>query len=192
MNSLFLFYWLGWLIVIIVYFFVERIHMRNYFLYTMFLIMLLIHVYVPLYGNLHVTGAFIVLCISTFYYYIQLQLSYYDIFVTITVIFCYLALLLWEKVAPIWFVMNPIVMIPLIVCALITMLTTSFSKQIAITMFGLPIGQLLFGYILVDYGLSEQQGGQHFFVFVFTHILILITFYIIALLFQRKKTNITY
>src|SRR5699024_717833 len=146
MDGLFLFNWIGWFIVIIIYFFVDGIYLRYYFLYTMFLIMLLIHVYVPIFGQMYVTGAFIVLCLSAFYYYIRLQLSYYDIFVTITVIFCYLALLLWEKIAPIWFVMTPLMMIPLIVCTLITMFITSFSKRVAIAVFGLTVGQLLFGY----------------------------------------------
>lgn len=192
MNGQFLFYWLSWFMVIIVYFFVQRSYIRDYFLYTLFLIMLLIHVYIPLFGHMYVTGSFIVLCISALFYFIRLQLSYYDIFVTITVIFCYLGLLLWEKVAPIWFVMNPVMMIPLIVCTLILILVTSFPKRIAISLLGLAIGHLLFGYILLEYGLSERQGGHPFFILVFIHILMLIICHIVTLLLQRMKTYIPY
>lgn len=189
MDELFLFYWYGWILIIIIYFFVNNVEAKYFFLYSMFLILLLVHTNIQLFGQINVSGALIVLFISTFYYYFRLQFSFYDIFVTVTVIFCYNALLIWKKIAPIWFVMSPLIMMPLIVCTIITLLISSLYKQVAVAMMGLSIGQLLSAYILVEYGLFEQQGNLYFFTIFFSHILFLIVFRLTGQLYRFVITN---
>lgn len=192
MNELFLFHWLSWLLIIIVFFFVSLPKAKQFFLYTLFLIMLSVHLDVYFFNEIETSVAFIILMIAAFIYYAQLQFSFYDIIVTLIVIISYVALLLWENVSPIWFVMNPLLMISLIVCSLVMMLTQSLAKRISIVMLGLPIGQLLFTFILMSYGLYERLGGFTFFITLFSHIILLLLVGVVEMLRRRLKINITY
>lgn len=192
MDELFLFHWLGWLLIIIIYFFTNSVRTKYYYLYTMFLILLFIHMKIYIFLQIELTLAFIVLMMSAFVFYVQLRMSFYDVFVTLTVVVSYVALLIWENVSPIWFVVHPMLMIPLIVCTLVIVLNESFVKRIAIVMLGLTIGQLLFNLILTSYGLYELLGGLTFFIMLFSHILLLFIVRTVSILKRIFNINITY
>lgn len=190
MDEVFLFYWLGWLLVIIVYFFIEE-H-KYLFLYTLFLMMICIDLNITLFGQMTINAAFIVLFISSFIYYARLHVTYQDLIVALIIIFCYIALSLWEKLTPIWFIVHPLLMIPIIIVWLVIMISKGVSTQLARIAISLSIGQFLFGFILISYGLHEQLVERSFFIMFFIHVLVLLIFRIIKLFFRLIKINVTY
>jgi len=192
MNEPFLFYWPGWLIIIIVYFFIDENKAKYFFLYTMFLIILLIDVNVSIFGEVNISASFIVLFISSLLYYATLSFSYYDLFVTITVIFGYMASLIWGKIAPIWFVIHPQLMIPLFIGAAVIILCRTFQHQIATVMISLTIGQFLFGLIVISYRLHEYLVEQYFFTMLFILILFLLVIQLFTLFIRFLKMKITF
>lgn len=173
MNELFLFYWFSWIIVIIVYFFYENRYGTKLLLYTLFLTMICVHLSISLFEVVTINVSFMILFISSFLYYAQFRFSYYDFFVVLTVIFCYGALLVWKMITPIWFVIHPMLFIPLSVLTIIVMFINLLSKQIAVIMVSLSIAQLMFDLILLSYGLHDYLGKTDFFIMLWIHFLLL-------------------
>lgn len=188
MNDLFLFYWLGWLLILITYFFIER--NKYFYLSVLFIVMSSFKIYITWFDSLTMNLAFLCLLISSFFYYGKLPFSMKRNFISFTILFGYVALLFWKKIAPVWFVVDPMISIPFIISLLVIGLYKGLENQIAIVSLSLTIGQLLFIIILNSYYLYENLAERSFFIMFFIQILLLIVSHAITYIYQFLKVKL--
>lgn len=109
---------------------------------------------------------------------------------TFTLMICYVALLMWEKIAPIWYIVSSTILIPFLISFIIILLVNALLEQIAIALVGLSIGQLVFGLILMSYQLHHVVAETHFFINLNISILFIIAFHLFRnTLFQMKQSS---
>lgn len=190
MNEIFLFYWFSWLFVVIVYFFMETY--KYYFLFLLFFIMLTININVTLNKQIHINVAFFILFIGAVLFYAYLSFTYTELFTILIVSFSYTALLLWEKVTPIWFIIHPLLMIPLINGFMISWMNKVIIRQIMIATISLSLSHLLFGFILIIYRLSGQVVEIDFFIMLFNQISLLLLLQMFMIIWRYVKMNISF
>lgn len=189
LNEIFLFFWLGWLLIIVVYFFVET--NKRFFIVTVCLLMLFIQEKIVIFPPLSLHVSFIVLCCSVLLFYAKLSFAYRHIGKTLMIALIYAALLLWEKVTPVWFVMSPLLIIPFILGVITVFLSKHVKTQIVLSVLGFCIGQLAFGYLLYHYQLHDELVPLTFFNLLFIHLLFLLLFQFITILYRLFKINVT-
>lgn len=186
MNEQFIFFWLSWLFVIIVYFFMEQRKTKHFFLFTLFLSIIFINNTITFFPYLTMSISFSIFFIASLIYNLRMPLNIYDLFVTTTISFTYVALLLWGKVAPIWFVIHPYLMIPLIITIFILILHETLIKQIAIISISLSVGQFIYVIILVRYQLQSNL-DESFFIYVYIALLFLVITHLLSSFFNLIK-----
>jgi|SRR5690625_1560702 len=187
MYEQFLFYWFIWIIFIIVAFFMEKGKHRSFLLFWILSILLFSSFTVQI-NELKINSAVIILIIGAIIFYVQCNLKFLFFLATFNVMICYVALLIWEKITPIWFFMPSYMQIPFMMVIMITIVLDIFYEQIAVTLLGFTLGQLLFELILFAYGLNDIVGAEIYFIHLSVIVLFLITLRYIHLIIHKCTT----
>src|SRR5690625_1560870 len=98
MNEQFLFYWLSWLLIISVYFFMQKRNVKYLFLTVLFITIITVDWKVTLFDYMYISIAYIVIFISSLCYYARFRISFYHIAVTLTIMIGFVALLILVKI----------------------------------------------------------------------------------------------
>lgn len=192
MEEIYLFSWLSWLLIIIVYFFMKKNWQSYFFLSLIFVVIITINIQVNLFDQLFVNLAFIIALLSAFLYYACYPLSTYHLLTSFMFIFAYVALFLWEKLTPVWFIIDPQLMISFILVFLLVFVCKDANFHVAIASFGVLIGQFVFDLILIRYGLHMQIGSLLSFNILYTVLIMLLIFYLISELIHYFKRKLMY
>mgnify|MGYP001243167100 CR=1 FL=1 len=189
MNEQFLFYWLSWLLVIIVFFFMNQSKTKSFFLFTLFLVIIFINDTVTIFPYQTISISFVILTVFALIYFVSTSLNIYDLFATLTIIVAYTALLLWAKVAPIWFVIHPYLLVPILIYIFISSLYDQLTKQVVSVSLSLTIGHYIYGVILFQYQLKSNV-NESFFIYLYITILLLILSQLMAVIIKFVKRKI--
>lgn len=192
MEEVYLFYWLSWLLIIIVYFFMEKTWLSYYFLCILFIVIATINIEITILSHLSVNIAFTMTLFAAFLYYARFPLTTYHLLVTFMFVFAYVALLLWEKVTPVWFIIDPQLIIPFILTFLLIFVCKDAYLRVATALLGVMMGQLLFDLVVIRYGLSMQIGPLFSFNILYTLIIMLLVFHLLRESVQYYKRKILY
>ncbi|HZW68623.1 MAG TPA: hypothetical protein VFF20_08480 [Pseudogracilibacillus sp.] len=192
MEENYLFYWLSWLLIIIVYFFMKKSWQTYFFLSILFILIMTVNVQVNVFAQLSVNIAFIIALLTAFLYYAHFTLSTYHLLTSFMFIFAYVALLLWGKISPVWFIMDLRVMIPLILASLLIFVCKDANLRLATALFGVLIGQFIFDLILIRYRLHMQIGSLFSFNMLYTIIVMLLISYLISESLHYLKQKLMY
>lgn len=151
MNDTVLFYWFLWLFFIIIYFFLDKSNVRL-FLIVWVLLMIVFRLYAfEAIFSVNLSYSFIILFVGSFLFFSIYSYSVYEYAFTFTLMIGYMALLIWEKVTPIWFFISSPFVIAIIVGLLAFYFIEPISKQIAIVIFSMTIGYTLVHITLLSY-----------------------------------------
>lgn len=189
MNEQFLFYWLSWLLVIIVFFFMNQSKTKSFFLFTLFLVIIFINDTVTIFPYQTISISFVILTVFALIYFVSTSLNIYDLFATLTISVAYTALLLWAKVAPIWFVIHPYLLVPILIYIFISSLYDQLTKQVVSVSLSLTIGHYIYGVILFQYQLKSNV-NESFFIYLYITILLLILSQLMAVIIKFVKRKI--
>lgn len=167
------FYWVSWLIWILLTFFRVYRYNRYIIMSWLFLLMITFSSYINIFGY-DLSIAFFLLLIGSMVLYIQSPISFRFIFVTFTIMIAYLTLRIWEIMAPIWFFMPSIILIPLIISLGTIILINEFTQRISQMLLGISIGELFYSLILNGYYLNNVIVSSLYFDYLAVMVLIIL------------------
>lgn len=168
----------------------EKQSLKTFFLYWTFFVIIGINVYISLFNSLEISFSFVILIIGSLIYYVMFPLSIYKLVTTFTLMVWYVALLMWEKITPVWYIVSSTILIPFFISFIIILLVKPLLEQLAIVLVGLSIGQLVFGFILISYQLHHVLAEIHFFIYLYISILFIIVFHFLQdILLQMKQRS---
>lgn len=188
MFEKFLYYWLLWIIFIIVAFFMDTSRKRLYLLIWLLLV-IICSPYDITFNKIELSVAFLMLLIGTIIFFAIESVTWYKFFVSFTLMLCYISLLIWEKITPVWFFMPSYFLIPFLMVILILLLVRKFYDRLSVALVGVAFGQFIYELLLISYKLHDVIGDE----IVFIHISLIILFITIMNFFQfifYKLTNI--
>jgi len=188
MNELFLFHWLSWLLIIVVYFFMQH-RVKYLFLVLLCSFILTITIDITIFEQMTMSLAYILLSLSSLIFLSRFQLSFYRYVVMVTITTAYIALLLWHKLMPVWFVIHAYLLIPIIVTLLTVILIEPYVLQIAVTTFTLTFGQFMYCIILFSYSLTGALFTYSFFIMFYISMVCLFIYYLIRTSFVAYRTR---
>lgn len=190
MNEPFMFYWFSWFYVVIVYFFMDKSKLKDCLLLMSFLTIGLFDKHIVIDPYMSISLAFFVVWFAALFLYVRYNSRIYDLFVTLTMMLLYAALLLWAKAAPIWFVIHPYVFIPVAVYFFSVLLNGHWLKQLVSTMTALSLGHVLYAAVLMQYQLKSDIDAA-FFIYLYDTILLISIAYALTFFIRIiKKTRI--
>lgn len=172
MYEQFLYFWLIWIFFIIIAFFMGESKKRSFLLFWILLMLFVSRLYLTV-GSIEISCTFILLIIGAIILFVQ-QFSVYTLIVTFSLMIGYVALLIWEKITPIWFFMPSFLIIPIIIVMLVTILVQPFYTQVTIALVSASFGQLIFEFLLIVYRLHDIIGEEVFLIHVSLIVLMLI------------------
>lgn len=182
-----LFYWFSWILWIIVTFFMRKGRNRLVFASCILLSIIVSSITISIYSLFTISFTFIVLFLYSLVILANLSNHMKLTFASATISICYIALLIWEKVSPVWMIFPRIIIFAFIIGFVAIILSNQFYVRIATTLFGMNIGEVIYSFIWYRYGVLEEVGDLVFLDTLFT-LLLLLT--ILAIL-QKGKQRIT-
>lgn len=177
-----IFYWISWMLWVIITFFMEKTNQRLILASWILLILIGSNVYIELF-TYSISIAFIFLFIGTLLLTTQSKRLYYSVFSSFTIMIGYIAILIWEKVTPVWFIFPRELFIPFFIFVLLTLFSKRFYHRLAIGLLGVSFAEIFYFFILSDGYVSSIIGKKEF----FDHIAILIIFLLLSSLLQSVK-----
>lgn len=172
------FYWVGWIIWTILVFFRVYRNKRYIIICWLFLLMISLNYYVTI-EHYDISISFLLLLIGSIYIYVQPNLTLQRFFITFTLMTAYIALRIWEVVAPIWFFIPTVIMIPLIISIGTVVLVQPFKQRMIHIIFSITFGELFHSLILNGYYLHNEIVPLLFFDYLAITMLILICLQIV-------------
>ncbi|QTM99669.1 hypothetical protein ERJ70_10365 [Sediminibacillus dalangtanensis] len=88
--------------------------------------------------------------------------------------FCYVGILLWELISPIWLFVPRLLMIPFIGLVLLIFLAETLIEKCMVWCLGITSGEILHGLIMRSYGFHPTIGELSFFDLLFVGIAFII------------------
>ncbi|MGM8211632.1 YphA family membrane protein [Virgibacillus sp. W0430] len=161
MESGMLFYWLSWIFWIITTFFIKKSLLRTVVSGWILLVIIGSTIYVPI-GVSTVSAALLILLAGSALLYTQLTQMYYALFASFTVTIGYTAILIWEKITPIWFILPRELLISIVLCLLLTMMSEQFIHRLLIGLLGISFGEIFYSFMLSSYSLQSEIGHLQF------------------------------
>lgn len=162
MDEQTLLYWLCWLTMIIFYFFpkkpVKWLLLGNCF------VILLTNKYMLLFNQIPLHLASLVLFVGLSLYVIKLGIRGKQFILIILLSFLYLALMLWEIVAPIWFVLHSYLLVPLIIMLITYSFYRKLSQLYLVGLLSIVLGQFMFELLLYSYALYDEFGQLNYMI----------------------------
>ncbi|WP_085992019.1 YphA family membrane protein [Oceanobacillus senegalensis] len=177
-----LFFWFSWIFWILVTFFMNRGKLRTYLAYWILLSIIVSPFYVVI-GQYFVHLTVIILLLGTMVLIAKQPRIPYYLFASFTVTIGYTALLLWEKISPIWLIIPRTLLIAVIIGCLVSILSSYFHSRISICLFGFLSGEIIYSLILYSYGFQEEIGEMQFLDTLLSTLLLLT---IIDILYKGK------
>lgn len=158
MYDLFLFYYTCWLLTIIIYFFMEKSTLRNF--YMIWLLMIITaSPYLISFASVQISMAYVVLLIGTLFLFGLKSLQLYEYIVAFICMVGYAAILIWEIIAPVWFFMPRTVILALLIVSTLLLCIRVPNRRMIVSVIGLTFGQLLYELILMVYHLHDVIGA---------------------------------
>lgn len=157
-----IFYWICWILWIIITFIMKKESKRTILACWLLAALLCSDIHVTT-GNFHISLTFLILLAGATVLQIRINHYIYQIFATFTLMTGYMAMLLWEKFAPVWLFLPRFVLIPLLCFIILHLMLKNAENKVAAVLFALCAGEILITLILAGYGLQKEIGEMAFF-----------------------------
>ncbi|WP_053219385.1 YphA family membrane protein [Virgibacillus senegalensis] len=161
-----LFYWICWLLWTAATFLFKKNKTRFYLSFVILLLLSCSNTEV-LVCNLQVNLAVIVSFLSGIIYLAKKKEWILLLFGSLCMTFCYVGILLWELISPIWLFVPRLLMIPLIAVILLLFLADNLIDKCLVWSLGITSGEILHGFIMNSYGFHTSIGELAFFDLLF-------------------------
>ena len=191
MYEQFLYYWLLWIIFIIVTFFIHQSKQRSYILFWL-LVIIISSPYQITVQTMQVSIVFFVMFFGSIVLFSFKSISFYRLFGTFTVMICYISLLLWEIITPVWFFMPSYFIITFIIVLLVHLLFHTLYEQVTVSLLGLALGQLMYELIVFSYHLNDEIGSEQFIIQVSFILLFQMLIYAFQSIIEQLSRMITH
>jgi|SRR5690625_2933588 len=157
MYELFLFYYTCWLLVVIIYFFMQKTIFRLFSLVWIFLIIITASSSFSVFF-LQISVAYIVVVIGALFLSAATSLTFYEYFVGFTCMIGYAAIVIWELIAPIWFFLPLLLIVSPVIVIVLCLCIRETRNRIVLALLSLALGQLVFDIILIHYQIDHMIG----------------------------------
>lgn len=188
MNG-YIFYWVAWLIWIIIVFLKSYKHIHYAIICWLFLLMITLNSYIYLF-SFYISIAFIILFIGLIIIYSNGPINFFRLLTTFTLINIYISLNIWQIVAPIWFVLPAIIIIPFMMSMGAIFLSPSYKERFIHILVSVTFGELFYRLVLNSYYLTNEIGTPLFFDYLavsFLFIMVVYFGYLFLLLLRRMS-----
>lgn len=187
MDEFLLFYYLCWMIYIVVYFFMPLTTTRKLLLIVILIFICISPLSIAV-STVTISGSFAMLLAGTFIIFGFTALRIFELFVVFLCMINYTALLIWEKMTPVFFFMPANIMIASFGVFLVCILIRSFNLRMVIVITGFTLGQLMYESLLKLYVGSELIGSYHYTNYVLVAILVLIIYEGVKEIIKDRKS----
>lgn len=178
MEERFLFYWSLWLLFVIVFFFMNQVHLRRVFL--IFILLSLMSVTFFLSISQLIVNLNIIIWLTVSMYLLCLDKHPVKITFFSCVFSCfYLGLLWWKMTAPVWFMYLNGIEISVLICIFVGLLCDNFFERANTLLVGSTIGNIVYDGMLVYMQLDTQIGQLGNYMYLHFSLLILLFIYAI-------------
>lgn len=172
------FYWVCWMIWTLLTFFHIFRYNRYAIICWLFLLMITLTSYINVFGY-QLSISFILLLIGSTFIYVQTNITVRMIIISFTIMTAYIALRIWEIIAPVWFFIPAIIMTPLLISIGTIVLLNEFEHRIVQILFGISFGELFHSLILNGYYLSNEIVSPVFFDYLAMTVLFIVCIHIV-------------
>jgi len=169
----FIYFWVLWLLVIIVFFFIENRSLRTISLGSIFLLIICTDVTITLEPFIIYVNILILIAYALFFYG-RITRSIYPLLCTFICAIFYSGIRLWEKTTPVVFIFPSYILIPLIVTLILSFLSASFSERLAIALVSVTKGYMIYTFILFSYHIHHEFGELTLFIHLAVVVLLLL------------------
>lgn len=177
-----MFLWLSWILWIIVTFFMTKSRTRTLLAIWILLTIIGSNMFIVV-ENYYISYAYLSMIIGALIMHGKCLRWIYHIFVSLTVMIGYTAILLWEYTSPIWMVLPRFVIIPSLCCLMILPLVRGIYNQLMTGLLGICSGELLYSLMLSGYHLHKPIGDS---VFLDHILLIMSSLFVIHIIHQIR------
>lgn len=153
----YLFYWFCWIFWILVTFFMKKTKYRTFLAYWILVTIISSPHYIHL-GFFIISLTVLILFIGSIIIFSKQTKIVFHLFLAFLVSITYSALLFWEKVSPIWLILPRVLLFSMIIGYLVSILSPHLRSRIAICIFGMISGEMIFSFVLASYGLQDEIG----------------------------------
>lgn len=179
-----LFYWLSWIFWVVVTFFMKSTAIRTGLSIWILLIISASTLYLPI-GEGSISISLFILMIGSMALYSRMKRIYYSLFASFTITIAYAAILIWEKITPIWIIVPRELFISIFIVFILTITTKQIIQQLLIGLLGICFGEVLYFVMLLSYHIQIETGGLEFLDQV--AVMVLLLFLISLIQTTRKK-----
>src|SRR5690625_4750491 len=159
MDEQFVTYWLGWIVFIIIVFFMDKTRIRLFFLIFSLLLIVVYPLYINI-GFFSVSLAHLILLGYSLMFFVYNYGRSKHVFVTFCLILGYTSILIWHIVTPVLFFLSPYLIVSLVIVIFVQMITKDLKRQLSIALFSASFGHALYNYLLFEYGLTNRWENQ--------------------------------
>lgn len=180
LTSGIIFYWFSWVLWIVITFFMEKGKKRTWLACWLLLSICCSNSYVTMAGfQLSIT--LLLLIIGSLLLLVQEPRLMYHLFSSFTITIGYASMLLWEVNAPVWIIFSRIITISFLLGIMTILLAKDFYSQLAICVFGVSFGEIIYHFILSSYGFHLTAGDFVFLDCLLSVVIILVTLKLLGL-----------
>ncbi|WP_074597123.1 YphA family membrane protein [Sediminibacillus halophilus] len=168
-----LFYWICWLLWIVATFLLKKNTTRFYLSFVVLLLLSCSNTRITIW-ECQLNLALVVSFLSGVLYLARKKDWIWLLFGSLCMTFCYVGILLWELISPIWLFVPRLLMIPLIGLVLLLFLGETLIERCMVWSLGITSGEILHGLIMTSYGFQLTIGERSFFDLLFVGIAFII------------------
>lgn len=127
------------------------------------------------FGELEVSVSMIIILMGSFVCIVESSFSMMQLFRAFTMMVFYSSLLIWKKMAPIWFFMPPSLLISFLLGMVALIIGRLNEETFSFSILGIVLGQIVFDLLIAEYQLHHTVGMNDFFIQISLTILLLMT-----------------
>jgi len=157
----YIFFWMSWIFWVIITFFMDKTRRRTHLAILLLMAIAGANTYISI-KQQQISLSFLFIIGGAFLMHGKSQKWKHYMFVSITIMIGYTAILLWEKISPIWMIIPEYLLIPFMCGMIIIVLIKDFYQRLMTGLLGICAGELLHKLILSSYHLQQPIGDLRF------------------------------
>jgi len=182
MTDQVLFYWFSWFFWVIITFFMKKNQKRIYLAGWILVVVIFSNYYIE-WQMITISFPIILLFFGAVILLGNYQKWFYHLAASFVTAIGYAAFLFWETISPVWLILPRNILITVIFGLIISILAKNYVVRIAICLFGMTSGEVIYRYILASYGFPVTIGDKAALVSLF----VVVLFFTFINLLQKGK-----
>lgn len=168
-----IFYWFSWILWIIITFIMNKGCRRTKFACWLLIGLLCSNTYFS-FEDYNISLSFLFLFSGGILLQAKLPGLQYTVFLSLTVMIGYTAVLLWEFLAPVWIILPRFILIPLLLFITLCFLADNIYHRLTAGLTGVCGGEIIYNIIMSSYHFRAEIGDSAFFDQLITLIVLIV------------------